>query len=104
MLRNIKPKIIKKGGMIAESVPAKTTTEKQYPRFEIGLVHLPEAKKWPVGETYRIEMEVEMVGLRMSEHKDPMMSDDWNNRAEFEIKKIGSRNSEKGKPDTKRYT
>lgn len=52
-----------------------------YPTIRIDLEHLPEAKKWKVGQEYKLEMTVKMVGLSQSR---------FQNDAEFEIREIGT--------------
>ncbi len=59
----------------------KKKAEPVYPRVRLDLDTIPEAKKWEVGKTYKLEMEVKMVGLSISR---------FDNSAEFEIRKIGS--------------
>lgn len=54
-------------------------SEPVYPRFRIDLEHLPEAKKWRVGEEYEISMRVKMMGLSISR---------FDNSVEFDIKEI----------------
>lgn len=66
-----------------------------YPTFSIDLEHLPEAKNWQVGKTYKIELEVKQTGLHIGQSA-------YDNRAEFDI--IGIDTSEnKSKPKAPRY-
>ena len=62
--------------------PMKDSTEDKpiYPNFRIELVHLPEAKKWEIGQEYTITMKLKMVGISISRYQ---------NDAEFEIHEIG---------------
>lgn len=66
---------------IKPGVMKKEKSDKIYPKVRIDLQHLPEAKKWDIGKSYKIEMEVKMVGISISK---------YDNSAEFEIRKIGS--------------
>ena len=69
----------------------KESKEKIWPQFRIELVHLPEAKKWKIGEEYTITLKVKQVGLSISK---------FQNDAEFEIHGIdpheSSHNDENG--------
>lgn len=77
-MRNVKPK--KDEYMSPSSVGLKKGESKpQYPTVRLDLDTIPEAKDWKVGETYRIEMEVKMVGISQSR---------FDNSAEFEVHKI----------------
>ena len=49
---------------------------KVYPRVRLEHEHFPEAKKWKVGKTYRVTMELKMTGLSISR---------FQNDSEFEI-------------------
>lgn len=43
--------------------PMKPKGKRQYyPTLHLDLDYIPEAKKWEVGKTYKIEIEVKMVG------------------------------------------
>lgn len=55
-----------------------------WPTFRIELIHLPEAKKWKIGEEYTISMKVKMTGISQSR---------FQNDAEFEIKEIEAEGS-----------
>lgn len=72
-MRKIKPKVDK-----YSLGPSKAPKESKpiYPTTRLDLEHLPEAKEWKLGKTYRIEMEVKLVGLSQSR---------FDNSAEFEI-------------------
>lgn len=70
--RKIKPKKIKE-------IEKEMSKEESWPRFHIGLDHLPEAKKWDIGKKYRISLELEMTGLNIA--------DDYSD-ASFDIKAI----------------
>jgi hypothetical protein len=77
-MRNVKPKTDKY--MSPSSVGLKKAESKPvYPTVRFDLDTIPEAKDWKVGSTYRIEMEVKMVGLSQSR---------YDNSAEFEVRKI----------------
>lgn len=60
--------------------PAKVSEKPIYPNFRIELVHLPEAKKWEIGEEYTITLKLKMTGISISRYQ---------NDAEFEIHAIG---------------
>lgn len=49
---------------------------KFYPKLRLEHESFPEAKKWEVGKTYKIELEVKMTGLSISK---------FQNDSEFEI-------------------
>ena len=55
--------------------------EPTYPKFHIGLEHLPEAKKWDIGKKYFVTLELEMSALNID--KKDKLSD-----ATFDIKGI----------------
>lgn len=80
-MRKIKPK-----SYGSELGPIREKSDKIYPRIHIDLEHIPEAKKWKVGDTYHIEMELKMTGLSISR---------FQNDAEFEIREIGTEADEK---------
>lgn len=50
-----------------------------YPSFSVKLEDIPEAKKWEVGETYKLVIEVKQKGLRESEDRSEV---------DFEVRKI----------------
>lgn len=77
-MRKIKPKTDK---YMEPSVAGlkKGESKPVYPTVRIDLEHIPEAKDWKVGNTYRIEMEVKMTGISQSR---------FDNSSEFEIRKI----------------
>lgn len=80
-MRTVKPK--QDNYMLSEG-PSKLSTKKApkiYPKVRLDLDTVPEAKKWEVGKTYKLEMVVKMVGLSISR---------FDNSAEFEIRKIGA--------------
>lgn len=62
-------------------------SEPRYPTIRLDLETLPEAKDWKVGQTYRVEMEIKMVGISQSR---------YDNSAEFEIRQIGTEDQEEG--------
>ena len=41
-----------------------------FPSFHIELEHLPEAKKWEIGVTYHIALEIKQTSIEVSENKD----------------------------------
>lgn len=82
-MRNVKPKESDPymiGGGPGKGLK-KSKPEPVYPRINIDLDTLPEAKKWKVGTSYKVETELKMVGLRIGR---------YDNTAEFEIRKIGA--------------
>lgn len=44
-------------------------SKENYPHFGISLNHLPEAKKWEIGETYYITLEIKQTHLDTFENK-----------------------------------
>ena len=84
-LRKITPTTIKR----KDFETGKLKTIKRFPRFEIGLRHLPEAKDWPVegNKKYLIALELDMVGLDLREKKsedgESTLDMEFQNRAEF---------------------
>ncbi len=87
-MRKIKPK-----EMDRMEEPTKAERKKIYPEFRIELDFLPEAKKWEIGKTYQISLELKQVGLRI---------DRFGNDATFEIHGIKVHNS-KGDKKVPRY-
>ena len=53
-----------------KDLEAKEDTKKMYPKVDIPLTDLPEAKDWEVGTTYNLAMKVKMVGITMGEYRD----------------------------------
>lgn len=86
-MRKIKPKT--DSMMINAVKPQKS--KPVYPTFRIDLEHIPEAKKWKLGESYNIEITGKMVSLSQSR---------FDNSAEFEILEI-SPDGEEDKEDDK---
>lgn len=87
-------KIVPKSDKSMMDTPIKSSMEKDiYPSFRLELTHLPEAKKWKIGQEYEISMKVKMVGISQSR---------FQNDAEFEIKEIESEGSteDESKEDT----
>ena len=41
--------------------------KERFPHFGIDLKHLPEAKKWEIGKTYKISLEIKQTGISMRE-------------------------------------
>ena len=48
-----------------DSPMAMESPKEMYPMFSIGVEHLPEAKKWRIGETYHVLLEVKQTGISM---------------------------------------
>lgn len=40
-----------------------------YPMFHISLEHLPEAKQWEIGKTYKILLEVKQKSIEVSKYE-----------------------------------
>lgn len=72
-MREIKPKM---SGDTLEAMPAKMEKKPIYPTIRIDLTHLPEAKKWKVGDMYDMKLHLKMVGLSQSR---------FQNESEYEI-------------------
>lgn len=53
--------------------------EEHYPSFTLKLQDIPEAKKWDIGKTYRLEIEVELKSMR---------ADEKESTTGFDIKKV----------------
>lgn len=53
--------------------------EEHYPSFTLKLQDIPEAKKWDISNTYRLEIEVELKSMRADE-KESTIS--------FDVKKV----------------
>ena len=83
-MRKIKPKTDK---MMTDS-PANVKEKPNYPTIRIDLDHIPEAKKWKIGNHYKITMDVKMVGISQSKYQ---------NDSEFEIREIETAKSESTK-------
>lgn len=64
--------------------------KKVYPMFRIDLDHLPEAKKWEVGETYKVELHLKQVGISQSR---------FQNDVEFEVIGINPKGENPKKKD-----
>jgi len=65
-----------------------------YPNFSIELEYLPEARKWEIGKTYKIALEVKQTSVREGS---------GDNSVGFDIKGIGVMNHEdKGEPIKKK--
>lgn len=64
-----------------ELTEAKQPKKDVYPQLTLPLRNLPEAKKWEIEKTYTVCLELKMISLAVGE-------DDYNNRAEFEIRGI----------------
>ena len=74
-MRKIIPKT--ESMMVNAMKPQKSRPE--YPTVRIDLEHIPEAKKWKLGESYHVEMTLKMVALSQSR---------FDNSAEFEMTEI----------------
>ena len=73
-LKKVTPE--KWGGV--EASPSKKV-EEHYPSFTLKLQDIPEAKKWDIGKTYRLEIEVELKSMR---------ADEKESTAGFDVKKV----------------
>lgn len=73
-MRNVTPETY---GMVAESKMPK----KHYPMIDFKIADIPEAKKWEIGKTYTLQLEVKQHAIRADEHEG---------RVTFEIHKIKS--------------
>lgn len=78
---NTMKKIIPKRYPEIKADVAKGPKKDVYPQLSLPLQHLPEAKKWEVEKTYNVSLELKMISLSVGE-------EDYNNRAEFEIRGI----------------
>ncbi len=58
---------------------------KTYPRLRLEHKFFPEAKKWEVGKTYKVELELKMTGLSISK---------FQNDSEFDIVGFGDESGE----------
>lgn len=77
-MRKITPKTDK----FMQSAPvglSKGESQPIYPTFRIELEHLPEAKKWKLGETHNVMLGLKLVALSQGR---------FDNSAEFEIHAI----------------
>jgi hypothetical protein len=63
-MRKIKPQKIERAEVSLE--PAREI----FPHFGISLEHLPEAKKWKVGETYYVALELKQTDLSVHSRKE----------------------------------
>ena len=61
---------------------------KTYPRLRLEHKFFPEAKKWEVGKTYRVELELKMTGLSIAK---------FQNDSEFDITGFGTKESDENK-------
>lgn len=98
-MRDIKGKKIGKDGMWPEAADSKGDVV--FPTFYISIDHLPEAKEWPMGETYDVTLRLRMTGLNIRKHegKDKDLGD-----ANFEIVGIDPVGKVKADKKAKRYT
>lgn len=46
-----------------------TEASEHYPMFHIDIKHLPEAKKWEIGKTYKILLEVKQKSIEVSKYE-----------------------------------
>ncbi len=72
-MRKVKPQSNDDRFGIASS---KHDKEKSFPRFHIGLEHLPEAKKWEIGKEYLVTLKLKQTGISISK---------FDNSADFDI-------------------
>ena len=93
-IKKIKPLSAKDRGMDMKEWEQKKT----YPCLNISLEHLPEAKQWEPGETYKVTMELKMTGLHLGDKSGSMMDD----QATFDITGLGIE-SGAAKPKKPRY-
>lgn len=63
-MRIIKPKKIENNGPISLESPREV-----YPHFSIPIEHLPEAKKWDIGKTYYVTLELRQSDMSMHKSK-----------------------------------
>jgi len=75
-------------------IEAEAPLRENYPLFSLSLESLPEAKKWDIGKTYRIALELKMTGLDIEESYG---------NARFNIRKIAILPSPK-QSKVKRYS
>jgi hypothetical protein len=73
--------------------------KENWPRFHIGLEHLPEAKKWDIGKKYRISLEVEMTGLNVSDNYSDASFDIKAIKIESKVKNMSKKEFEKHQAD-----
>lgn len=62
-MRKITPKTIGKEMSLEEPT-------KIFPRFDISLEYLPEAKKWEVGETYKVTLHIKQTDVHMMDKEE----------------------------------
>lgn len=82
-MRKIEPKTDE----MMESSPIgmkKGKPQKIYPHITLRHEFFPETKKWEVGKTYKVEMEMKMTGLSISR---------FQNDSEFEVTGFGSKDT-----------
>lgn len=80
-MRKITPKKINRYDTIASP-----KNETKSPSITLDLDTLPEAKKWKVGESYEITLEVTMTGIKTSQSANKNSYDaQYNNNATFDI-------------------
>ena len=65
-IRKIKPE------KIEDLEPSLNEAKEIFPRFRASLEHLPEAKKWEIGKTYHITLEIRQtsIGINKNERRD----------------------------------
>lgn len=64
-MRKVEPEAF---GPIAEMSEGKP--RKHFPEFHINLKHLPEAKKWEIGEKYQVVLNLQMSSIDQRNEKD----------------------------------
>lgn len=69
-----------------------------YPTLYIGIEHLPEAKDWKVGKTYKVTFHLKQTGISQRKGRDGKEY----GSADFDI--IGIEVHGKAKGEVKRYT
>jgi len=72
-------------------------TREMYPTFYIGLEHLPEAKKWEIGKTYYVTLELKETGMSMHKNGEGKEHGDVN----FDITGIEVEKNKKSDSDYK---
>lgn len=63
-----------------EEMAMPSKDKKMYPHVSFSTKDLPEAKKWEIGQTYKVELTITQTGWSIHEGSD--------GRAEFDIKAI----------------
>jgi len=66
-MRKIKPEIYDD---CVPSMKRSLTKEEHYPHFNISIDHLPEAKKWEIGNTYYVTLELKQTSIEINKNED----------------------------------